>query len=144
MFIGIGARAAMDTYIQGVHTSKITGIETSTFKVSYDDVPEPAVPNPPAEQTFWAESTSGASTQQITMDLRSGAWVAAIMNANANPGASVNTQAGFHSEFLEPPAPSKDNRRRRRHIDHGTPSIPDPARKQPPRHGSLASWAAPS
>ncbi|POH73593.1 hypothetical protein [Arthrobacter glacialis] len=88
----------MDKYLRGVHASKINGIETSAFKVSYDDVPGPAVPNPPTEQGFWAESASGAGTQQITMDLRSGVWVVVIMNANAN--ANVNTQAGFPSELF--------------------------------------------
>ena len=102
VFIGIGPRAAMDKYLPGVHASKSTGTETSAFKVSYDDVPRPAVPNPPTEQGFWAESASGAGTQQITMDLRSGVWVVVIMNANANANAeaSVNPQAGFHSELF--------------------------------------------
>ncbi|MDD0857783.1 DUF4389 domain-containing protein [Arthrobacter alpinus] len=34
------------------------------------------------------------------MDLRSGAWVLVIMNADASPGVTVNMAAGFHSELF--------------------------------------------
>lgn len=100
VFIGIGPKVDVENYLRGVHTTEITGIETSPFRVSYADSPGSAVPTPPAAQSFWAESSSGAGPQQITMDLRGGDWVMVVMNSDATAGVSVNMQAGFHSELF--------------------------------------------
>ncbi|POH57124.1 DUF4389 domain-containing protein [Arthrobacter glacialis] len=100
VFIGIGPKAEVESYLNGVHTTVITGVETRPFRVSYSDVPGQAAPELPGEQSFWAVQASGTGTQQVTMDLRSGDWVMVIMNADASPGVTVNMAAGFHSELF--------------------------------------------
>ncbi|MBG0738035.1 DUF4389 domain-containing protein [Paeniglutamicibacter antarcticus] len=100
VFIGVGAKADVEKYLSGVHSTQIIGIKTSPFRVSYSDVPGSAVPTPPAEQSFWAKQASGSGTQQITTDLRSGDWVVVVMNADASAGVTVNMQAGFRSELF--------------------------------------------
>ncbi|MHA7304211.1 DUF4389 domain-containing protein [Arthrobacter sp. TMN-49] len=100
VFIGIGPRAEVEHYLQGVHTTEITGIRSSPFRVSYSDVPGSAVPTPPAAQRFWAVQSSGAGAQQVTMDVRSGNWVVVIMNADATAGVNVAMRAGFHSDLF--------------------------------------------
>lgn len=106
VFIGIGPKTAVDSYLNGVHATVITGVETQPFRVSYSDVPGQAAPGLPAEQGFWAVQASGSGKQQVTMDLRSGDWVAVIMNADASPGVTVNMAAGFHSELFGSIAPA--------------------------------------
>lgn len=100
VFIGIGPKVDVENYLRGVHTTEITGIETSPFRVSYADSLGTAIPTPPAAQSFWAESSSGVGPQQITMALRGGDWVMVVMNADATAGVSVNMHAGFHSELF--------------------------------------------
>ena len=100
VFIGIGPKTEVDSYLNGVHATEVVGIQTSPFRVSYRDAPGSAVPAPPAEQSFWAVSASGPGTQQITMDLRSGDWVVVVMNSDASSGVTVNMQAGYHSELF--------------------------------------------
>lgn len=100
VFIGIGPKSEVDSYLNGVHTTVITGVETSPFRVSYSDVPGQASPELPGEQSFWAVQASGIGTQEVTMDLRTGDWVIVIMNPDAKPGVTVNMAAGFHSELF--------------------------------------------
>ncbi|WP_261388264.1 DUF4389 domain-containing protein [Arthrobacter alpinus] len=100
VFIGIGPKAQVESYLSGVHTTQITGIETSPFRVSYRDQPGTATPTAPAAQGFWTESASGPGTQQVTMDISGADVVMVVMNADASAGVSVKMQAGFHSELF--------------------------------------------
>ena len=100
VFIGIGPKADVERYLNGVHATQITGVESSPFRVQYRDVPGSAVPASPTNEGFWAVSASGTGTQHVTMDLRSGDWIMVVMNADASPGVAVNLQAGFRSELF--------------------------------------------
>ncbi|WP_082634284.1 DUF4389 domain-containing protein [Arthrobacter alpinus] len=100
VFIGIGPKAEVESYLNGVHRTVITGVQTQPFRVSYSDVPGQGTPELPGKQIFWAAQASGTGAQHVTMDLRSGAWVLVIMNADASPGVTVNMAAGFHSELF--------------------------------------------
>ncbi|MDO5754127.1 DUF4389 domain-containing protein, partial [Arthrobacter sp.] len=100
VFIGIGAKADVDRYLAGVHTTVITRVEALPFRVGYRDVPGQTVPSPPSGQNFWAVSSSGPGIQQVTMDLRSGDWVLVIMNADAGTGVTANVQAAVRSTLF--------------------------------------------
>ncbi|NVM94235.1 DUF4389 domain-containing protein [Arthrobacter wenxiniae] len=100
VFIGIGPKTAVENYLSGVHTTEITGVATSPFRVHYRDVPGDSVPTAPAGQHFWTVSAAGPGTQQLTMDLSGGDWVLVIMNADAGAGVTVNLQGAVHSELL--------------------------------------------
>ncbi|RAN76775.1 hypothetical protein B5P43_21915 [Bacillus sp. SRB_336] len=100
VFIGIAPKADVDSYLNGVHRTEITGVKSSPFRAQYRDVAGAAVPTPPTGQHFWAVSAAGPGTQQVTMDLRSGEWVVVIMNADAGTGVTVNLQAAVHSGLL--------------------------------------------
>jgi len=100
VFIGIGPKADVDNYLNGVRRTEITGVESSPFRVQYRDMPGTVSATPPGSQSFWAVSSSGLGTQQVTMDLRSGDWVAVIMNADAGPGVTVNLQAAIHTPLF--------------------------------------------
>ncbi|GAA1497630.1 DUF4389 domain-containing protein [Paeniglutamicibacter kerguelensis] len=100
VFIGIGPKSDVDRYLGGVHTTEITGVETSPFRFQSRDVPGAAVPSPPSGQDFWAASASGPGIQQVTVDLPSGDWVVVIMNADAGAGITANVQAAVRSELF--------------------------------------------
>lgn len=100
VFIGIGPKAEVRKYLAGVHTSEITDVRISPFRVQYRDTFGPDAPAPPSEQGFWASSASGPGTQQITMELLSGDWELVIMNADGSDGVSADLQAAFNSTLL--------------------------------------------
>ncbi len=110
VFIGIGPKSDVDRYLAGVHTTEITGVETSPFRFQSRDVPGSAVPSPPGGQGFWAASASGPGTQQVTVDLRSGDWVVVVMNADAGAGITANLQAAVHSDLFGAIAPGPVDR----------------------------------
>lgn len=96
IFIGIGPDTDVDRYLSGIHTTEITGVRISPFRVQVRDVPGSAVPAPPTGQSFWAVSAYGPGMQQVTMDLRSGDWVLVIMNADAGAGITADVQAAVN------------------------------------------------
>ena len=100
VFIGIGPKTEVRKYLNGVHTSEITEVRISPFRVQYRDTTGPVVPSAPDKQDFWASSASGPGTQQITMELLTGDWELVIMNSDASPGVSANLQAAFNSTLL--------------------------------------------
>ncbi len=106
VFVGIGPKTDVDRYLSGVSISEITGVESSPFRVQYRDVPGTAAATPPGEQDFWTESSSGPGTQQLTVDLRSGNWVAVVMNSDAGAGVTVNLQAAVRSAWLDTVPPT--------------------------------------
>ncbi|MDD0857784.1 hypothetical protein NHF46_08525 [Arthrobacter alpinus] len=52
MFIGIGPKAEVESYLNGVHRTVITGVQTQPFRVSYSDVPGQGTPELPGKQIF--------------------------------------------------------------------------------------------
>ncbi|MBP2414847.1 protein-S-isoprenylcysteine O-methyltransferase Ste14 [Arthrobacter stackebrandtii] len=106
VFVGIGPKTDVDRYLSGVNISEIAGVESSPFRVQYRDVPGTAAATPPGDQGFWTESSSGPGTQQLTVDLRSGNWVAVVMNSDAGAGVTVNLQAAVHSAWLDTVPPT--------------------------------------
>lgn len=100
VFIGIGPKADVQKYLLGVHTSEITDVRISPFRVQYRDTFGSGGPAPPSEQGFWATSAAGPGTQEVTIELLSGDWELVIMNADASIGVSANVQAAFNSTLL--------------------------------------------
>ena len=57
-------------------------------------------PEPPADQRIWEHSVIGTTQQTITLDVRSGDWVAVIMNADGTRPVWVDVQAGARTELF--------------------------------------------
>ncbi|WP_241726067.1 DUF4389 domain-containing protein [Dietzia sp. DQ12-76] len=69
-------------------------------ETALDEVPGTRAPEPPADQDFWAQSTTGAEQQTLTVDLRSGDWVVVVMNADGSRPVWVDVQVGAHTEVF--------------------------------------------
>ncbi|MCX6498763.1 MAG: DUF4389 domain-containing protein [Arthrobacter sp.] len=102
IFIGIAPQADAATYLSGVKHSELTEVRFSPFRVQYRDVAGTKPPARPADQSFWAASATGAGTQELKWDLRSGNWAVVIMNADASSPVSVDLRGGARSELLWP------------------------------------------
>ena len=62
-------------------------------------------PAAPAEQNFWAASTVGTGTQELTFDLQQGQWTMVVMNADGSRPIWVDFSGGARTELLEPIGP---------------------------------------
>ncbi|MET1087350.1 MAG: DUF4389 domain-containing protein [Arthrobacter sp.] len=102
IFVGVAAQADVDQYLSGVHHSELVDVEQAPFRAEYRDIAGTAAPAPPAAQTFWQASASGAGEQELTWSLAAGNWSIVVMNADASPGINVQVQPGFRSDLIRP------------------------------------------
>ena len=100
VFVGIGPAGEVEGYLRGVHTTVVTGVETSPFGFNTRDVPGSAAPSPPGGQGFWIATASGPGPQQVEIDLRSGDWVAVVMKPDAGSGISAELRVAVKSGAL--------------------------------------------
>ena len=107
VFVGIGRQRDVDRYLQRVAHDEIVDADVSgndprDFRVLYRRIGGTVTPAPPGDQTFWDASATGAGTQTVTWDLRSGNWSVVVMNANAAPGVAVDASIGAKADWLLP------------------------------------------
>ncbi|HEY4558862.1 MAG TPA: DUF4389 domain-containing protein [Enteractinococcus sp.] len=72
---------------------------------SLQEVAGTQTPAAPAEQDFWAASTSGTDTQELTFDLQEGQWTMVAMSADGSRPVWIDLQAGARTELLDPISP---------------------------------------
>ena len=100
IFIGIAPRADVAAYLAGVRHTEIVDVRFDPFRALYRDVAGPNAPSNPVQQNFWAATATGRGQQELTWDLRSGAWAVVVMNADASDPVSVNLQAGARTDLF--------------------------------------------
>jgi hypothetical protein len=89
VFIGIGPAAAVDRYVAGVPIDRVTDLEIDPFKLKTVRRDGSAVPQPPAEQSFWTAKASG-SNPHLTWKVTDGSYRLVVMNADASPGVAID------------------------------------------------------
>ena len=104
LFIGIGPEAEVDRYLAGVATSQIEEVRFEPFFVEYEETPGTGVPAPPGDQTFWAASSEGTGTREMTWVPSNGDWTVVVMNADGTPQVTADLQAGVRSGLFGPAA----------------------------------------
>jgi hypothetical protein len=102
IFVGIGPQAEVARYLADVEHSEITDVRFAPFEVRYRTVPGTAQPTPPGQQDFWTVQDEGTGPQQIEFAVRTGAWMAVIMNADGSRGVTTDLQAGARSDLSGP------------------------------------------
>lgn len=102
IFIGIGPQADVAAYLNGVKHTELTEVRFSPFRAEYRDVEGTKPPARPADQKFWSASATGAGSQELTWDLRSGNWAVVVMNADSTSPVAVDLRGGARSDLLWP------------------------------------------
>ncbi len=102
IFIGIAPQADVAAYLSGVKHSELTEVRFSPFRAQYREVSGTKPPARPADQAFWTASATGAGTQELKWNLRSGNWAVVIMNADASSPVTVDLRGGARSDLLWP------------------------------------------
>jgi hypothetical protein len=99
VFLGIARQADVDRYLEDTSYATATEADLDPFTVTY--VPHAGNKNPgrPADQTFWAASTSG-SAHTLTWKLKPGEWSLVLMNADGSPGVSASISTGAELPWI--------------------------------------------
>ena len=94
VFVGIARKAAVDSYLAGASYARASKLDLDPFKVTYTTHAGAAAPGRPADQSFWAASTTGKDASALTWKIKSGEWSIVVMNADGSPGVSADITAG--------------------------------------------------
>jgi hypothetical protein len=101
MFVGIGPKVEVETYLRGVAHDRMASFELDPFAVRFDRAtggPAPA----PAAAPFWVATASGHGTRTVLWEKEQGAWSAVVMNIDGSPGVDIRADIGLRFEFLLP------------------------------------------
>ena len=102
IFVGIGPQADVAQYLADVEHSEITDVRFAPFQVRYRTIPGAAQPAPPGQQDFWTVQDEGSGTRQVEFAVRTGTWMAVVMNADGSRPVEADLQAGARSELSAP------------------------------------------
>lgn len=102
LFVGIGPRADVEAYLEGIARDEITDVDRRS--VSYETVPGATSVSPPVDETFWVASANGAGPLEFTWDVEEGTWVAVLMNEDGSAGIIADVTVGIRSGALLPVA----------------------------------------
>ena len=95
VFIGIGPSDKVAAYLAGVKHDVLEDISTSPFRATYVPVSGGAPSSRPAEQTFWAATSTGSDEQQVlTWTTQPGDWSVVMMNADGSARVDAAISVG--------------------------------------------------
>ena len=97
VFVGIAPEADVAEYLDGVeHPSSRSSAGSPRYSERQGGAPE----GPPAEQTFWAASATGAGEQTLEWEPEDGSWNVVVMNADGSRGVAADLSIGGELESV--------------------------------------------
>jgi len=100
VFVGIARQRDVDAYLAGVGHAQIDQIRVGPFSVRYRFEPGGAPSGLPQQQDIWVAQATGRGTQTLEWSPESGQWAVVVMNADAQPGVSVDVSAGAKATWV--------------------------------------------
>ncbi|MDH4145186.1 MAG: DUF4389 domain-containing protein [Acidimicrobiia bacterium] len=100
LFVGIARERDLDAYLAGVAHDEIVDVDGQSPDYRRRD--GVATVEPPGEQGFWTQSSSGAGTQELVWEAEGGRWAAVVMNADGSPGVDADVTVGIRAPFVLP------------------------------------------
>jgi hypothetical protein len=97
-FVGIAPTRDVDRYLADAAHDVVVEIENDTAVLAPREGGDTV--DPPDEQDFWSESSSGDGTQVIEWEVEGGNWTVVVMNADASPGISTDVEVGVRAGIL--------------------------------------------
>jgi hypothetical protein len=91
VFVGIARAADVAEYLDGVDHAVVTEIADEP---EYSERPGDAPAGPPADETFWAASATGAGEQTLEWEPEDGSWNVVVMNADGSRGVAAELSIG--------------------------------------------------
>lgn len=97
-FVGVAPTRDVDAYLADAAHDVVVEIDGHTAVLALRDGGDDL--EPPDEQDFWSESSSGAGTQVVEWDVKGGNWTIVVMNADASAGISADVEVGVRAGVL--------------------------------------------
>ncbi len=102
VFVGIAPQADVDAWLSGVAHTHVWSLHVGPIQRDAEEVPGTAAPGVPVAQTFWVASVAGNGTQTVIWPSEPGRWSAVVMNADGQPGVTVDVRVGAKTGVLLP------------------------------------------
>lgn len=102
LFIGIGPRAEVTRYLEGVTHDEMASYSEDPFAVQFARHTGGRHPEPPIGQTFWVATAVGSPSAELQWDKTKGEWMAVVMHTDGQPGADLDADVGLRFAFLVP------------------------------------------
>jgi hypothetical protein len=103
LFIGLGRAEDVDAYLEGFEHEVVTDVaDVDPFELRTETTGGSGEPDPPADQSFWLEFSSGTGRQQIEHGVESGDFRVVMMNADGSPGFDVDGSIGVKVPYIFP------------------------------------------
>ncbi len=100
IFIGVAREADIDAYLSGVEYDEITGLCLLPSRANYQNHTGSIVPGGPTSQAFWAESTCGAGTHNLTWEPEPDRHSLVLMNEDGSAGLDIHLVVGTEFALL--------------------------------------------
>lgn len=101
VFLGYGPAEAVDAYLAGAPYTLVGDLGTGDLDTNVD-IPGTAEPEPPVEQTFWIQQTSGEGRQSLVLETVPSGVRFVAMNADATAEVNLSVYGSFTVPFLGP------------------------------------------
>jgi hypothetical protein len=98
VFVGIAREPEAAAYLASFRRAVVTDLWGEPNR--YDPQGAGAPATPPAEQSFWAASTSGTGKQTLDWELEDGTWTVVAMNADGSAGVVSEVSVGAELDAL--------------------------------------------
>ena len=92
VFVGIAPQREIDAWLVGVAHDRVRDIGAGTIVYDRQNGRDDA--GAPSEQSFWAASTEGAGTQELTWPVETGRWALVVAQADGSPGFEATVDVG--------------------------------------------------
>ncbi len=100
LFIGIGRRSDVQSYLARVAHADVIDVSSNPFKASYRPQPGGAPAVPPARARFWVASVSGPGKQVLSWHVKSGRWSVVVMRPGGSRGVVADLAVGAKAPAL--------------------------------------------
>lgn len=100
VFVGIGPQADVARYLRGVGRATVDDLSFDPFAVSYRYSEGGAPATTPGSEEFWVASAEGPGRQRLEWEPEGGDWAVVIMNADGDPGVSVEAALAAKSPWV--------------------------------------------
>jgi hypothetical protein len=102
LFVGIGPRADVDRYLDGVAHDEVRDFEVAPFRVDYRRHAGGAPATEPGDQSFWVAADAGTGSRELDWDVTRGDYAVVVMNADGSAGVGATVDVGATVPVLRP------------------------------------------
>jgi hypothetical protein len=94
VFVGVGPKAEVDRYLDGVAIEEVRDLDLSPFYLDTIRGEGSAIAQAPGEQDFWAAAAESSNTAELAWQIEEGDYEIVVMNADGSAGVLTSASVG--------------------------------------------------